>query len=154
MTLNTFRLENEKGFVEFASEDQIYSCTVLSNQGAITFAGQPYFIVPTVVGEQIIVTHSTVVTQPTFGFQIQDVKRDQKTGGDQIRIATSGAVVTMEASGAIDRGADLEIVPTGIKVAVAATGNAQIIGISLDRALANGDLIRVRITARFSAGTF
>jgi hypothetical protein len=49
----------------------------------------------------------------------------------------------MEASAAIARGASVEIVPTGIKVATLTTGT--LVGVALDKAAANGDLIRVAI---------
>jgi hypothetical protein len=49
----------------------------------------------------------------------------------------------MEASAAIARGADLEIVPTGVKVVTKTTGTS--IGRALDKATADGDLIRVLI---------
>jgi hypothetical protein len=49
----------------------------------------------------------------------------------------------MEASAAIARGADLEIVPTGNKVVTQSTGTS--IGRALDQAAADGDLIRVLV---------
>ena len=78
-----------------------------------------------------------------FGFLPYEVRKNSYVAGDFIRVASFFGVMKMEASAAIVRGADLEILPAGNKVSTKAGGTS--IGRALDIAAADGDLIRVLI---------
>jgi hypothetical protein len=66
--------------------------------------------------------------------------------GQDLTIATTGAVITMKASSSISRGASVALVLSDSGEVVTRTTET-ILGIALDKANATNDLIRVKITA-------
>ncbi len=61
-----------------------------------------------------------------------------------MEISQDGNVMVMEASAAIARNAEVMVVVTGSKIATATSGK-RIVGRTLDKAAADGDLVRVQI---------
>ena len=104
--------------------------------------GAPIKIVD-VAGELITVDLATLAADDIFGFLPLGVKTNEFAAGDLTRAAINLSVMYMEAAAAIAKGADLEILPAGVKVVTNAGGTS--IGRSLDKASADGDLIRVLI---------
>lgn len=94
-------------------------------------------------GKHITVDLATAASDDIFGFLPYEVKTNSPAAGDFVRVAFGDSVMLMEASAAIARGADLEILPAGNKVVTQSTGTS--IGRALDKAAADGDLIRVLI---------
>jgi hypothetical protein len=94
-------------------------------------------------GKLITVDLATGASDDIFGFIPYEVKSNSYEAGDLLRVAFADSIMLMEASAAIARGADLEIVPTGNKVVTQSTGTS--IGRALDQAAADGDLIRVLV---------
>jgi len=143
---NQFLQTNEKGALDLAKNANLFDCRIdpLSAQTVLTGigGGAPLKIVD-VAGERIVVDLAILATDDIFGFLPLEVKRNEFLAGSLIRCAINLSVMVMEASAAIARGADLEIVPTGVKVATKAAGTS--IGRALDKATADGDLIRVLI---------
>jgi hypothetical protein len=80
------------------------------------------------------------------GAVIFNNKKATVTGGDIITIAKKHAVIVMEASAAILRGATVALVLATPGQVVTATTEA-VFGKALDKASASGDLIRVEILA-------
>lgn len=85
-------------------------------------------------------------TDKIVGFIVYSTIKNVPVAGDIVNVAFTDSEIVMEAGAAIVRGAQLEIVATGDKV-ITSAGTNKIIGIALDKAAADGDLIRVRILA-------
>lgn len=83
-------------------------------------------------------------TDEIFGFLIYNNKDQNFEAGQRCEVAFSESVMLMEAGAAIVPGAKVEIVATGNKVITYAGTNSKV-GICLDKAAADGDLVRVLI---------
>jgi len=139
---NQFLQTNEKGALDLAKNENLFDCRIDPASVATLNGGAPLKIVD-VAGERIVVDLATLAADDIFGFLPLETKTNEFTASNLIRCASFMSVMVMEASAAIARGADLEIVPTGVKVATNAGGTS--IGRALDKAAADGDLIRVLI---------
>lgn len=91
-----------------------------------------------------IVTKRSADANAIFGVNIFDAKNASKASGKMIQIATSGMVITMEASAAIARGASVALVLATPGQVVTRTTET-ILGKALDKASASGDLVRILI---------
>ena len=139
-TSNQFIQSVEKGQLTL-DPNYSYNAQVSANEAATLVAAQSVLI-EDAAGAQIPVIKATVTTQAIFGFINYNVRTDSSDAQDQVKILRRG-VMHMEAGAAIARGAALEVVITGNKVQTKATGTT--IGIALDKAAADGDLIRVEV---------
>ena len=139
---NQFLQTNEKGALDLAKNENLFDCRIDPASVATLNGGAPLKIVD-VAGERIVVDLATLAADDIFGFLPLETKTNEFIASNLIRCAINLSVMVMEASAAIARGADLEIVPTGVKVATNAGGTS--IGRALDKAAADGDLIRVLI---------
>lgn len=80
----------------------------------------------------------------SFGVCVLDTKNNPKVDGDVCQIAAEGTVVWLEASAAILRGASVSaVLASPGEVVTATTGD--ILGIALDKAAADGSMLRVLI---------
>lgn len=142
---NQFELAREKGQLVLSSNTTPHSfnCQVVSTESGTLTPGQAVVLSDT-AGEQILVEAASAIDDDIFGFVPYAVETNEYVALDQIKVAGKQAVMLMEASAAIARGADVEIVLSGNKVATADTGT--VIGRCLDKAAADGDLVRVEIT--------
>lgn len=91
-----------------------------------------------------IVDERSTATSDIFGVILYNSKINEYEPGDAVEVAASGSVVTMEASAAIVRGASVALVLAAPGEVVTRTTET-ILGVALDKATADGDLIRVRI---------
>lgn len=139
---NSFTIDPIKGQLTFDPSFQVLSCQVDSNETGTLVAGQAVVIVDT-AGAQIPVEAVSAATDDIFGVVVASFKVNEYEALDNIKVAISGSTVYMEASAAIARGADVQVVVSGSKVVTASTGT--VIGKALDKATADGDLIRVLI---------
>lgn len=96
--------------------------------------------------QKIPVVDVAAATDDIYGFVTYSIKDNTPAAGDIINLAIGNTVMAMQASAAIVRGAKVEIVASGAKVATSA-GTNKIVGIALDKASAADDLIRVQILA-------
>lgn len=142
-TSNQFAMSAEKGQLTLDPNWATLNTQVSVNEAGTLVAGQAVTI-EDAAGAQIPVEAATATTDAIFGFVTYNVRTDSYSAEDQVKIAKNGDVMWMEAGAAIARGADLEAVITGQKVQTQATGTT--IGTALDKAAADGDLIRVLIT--------
>lgn len=140
---NQFTITPVKGQLTGAPNWDTLNCIVDANQASALVPGQAVLI-KDVAGAQIPVEDIAAVGNDIFGFVTYSVKKDSYGAGEQIKIAKDGDIMYMEASAAIARGADVEVVISGNKVATQSAGTT--IGKALDKAAADGDLIRVLIT--------
>jgi hypothetical protein len=92
------------------------------------------------------VVECAATTDDVFGFINYDMRRAMFGVGDKVEISSMhGNIMWMTASAAIARNAKVMLVIAGSKVVTAGTTGNVIIGRALDKAAANGDLIRVII---------
>jgi hypothetical protein len=82
-----------------------------------------------------------------YGVKIFSTKENLDSPGDVFSVAMEGAIIYMNASAAIARGALVALVRATEGDVVTRT-TEEILGIALDKASAADDLIRVKITAR------
>ena len=145
MALSAFNYEASKGTLApaFGTESS-FQCRVSTTESAALVAGQAVKLVDT-AGADIIVTAVTAAGDSVFGFVPYGYTKEEYAAGDTIKISTQGNTMLLEASAAVARGASVEVVPTGAKVATASSGT--VVGVALDKAAADGDLIRVAITS-------
>ncbi len=140
--VNQFGMSLEKGLLTL-SKDNLFDVKVDDASVATLVNGAAVKITDT-TDSQITVNIATAATDPIFGFVVYESRKNANVAGDLIRIACIGSVMQMEASAAIARGATVQIEPSGEKVVTRTTGT--VIGRALDKAAADGDLIRVLIS--------
>lgn len=141
--LNQFSQSPEKGQLELSSSASPKVLQCIADSALV-----PGQAVKLVDGTTKVphVTACTADTESVFGFVVYSLKNGSYASGAVVEIAILGSVMIMEASAAIVRGAQLNIVVSGNKVATSASGTKNIIGWSLDKASASGALIRVMIS--------
>jgi hypothetical protein len=143
--LNQTRPTSEKGMLDLGVNWNLFDCRIdPASVADFTSANAFAFKIVDVAGKSIMVDLATANSDDIFGFAPYEVRKNTYEKGDFIRLASKSTVMKMEASAAIARGAKVEIVPTGSKVATQSSGN--VIGRALDKAAADGDLIRVLIS--------
>ena len=140
---NQFGMTVEKGMITGSPAWNTLNCVVAAAESGTLVAGQTV-IIDDVAGAQIPVEAAAATGNAIFGVIAYNIKKNEYVAGDQIKIAKSGDIVYMEASAAIARGATVEAVITGAKVKTVDAGTA--IGTALDKAAADGDLVRVLLT--------
>ena len=99
-------------------------------------------------GPPIVDKRTVNTTDPIWGTIIRQKKSQTQSPGDAVEVATLGAVGTFEASAAIARDGQVELILGASNEAIVApltTGVA--LGYSLDKATQAGELIRIKITA-------
>lgn len=88
-------------------------------------------------------------TDQALGFIVYNLKDISYVANESVEMALFGSVMYMTAGGAITRGASVEVVQASSKV-ITTGGVNPVAGFALDKALADGDLIRVYIQAPFA----
>lgn len=142
--INQQSLTSEKGMLDLAPNDNLFNCRIdPASLSILTNLNGAAFKLLDVAGQTFVVDLAAADDPNIFGFLPFEVKKNSYVAGDFIRLAATQCIMIMEASAAIARGASVEIVPTGIKVATLTTGT--LVGVALDKAASNGDLIRVAI---------
>jgi hypothetical protein len=142
--INQQSLTSEKGMLDLAPNDNLFSCRIdPASVSTLTNLNGAAFKLLDVAGQTLVVDLAAADDPNILGFLPFEVKKNSYVAGDFIRLAATQCIMIMEASAAIARGASVEIEPTGIKVATLTTGT--LVGVALDKAASNGDLIRVAI---------
>ncbi len=132
-----------QGQIDLTFGGSVFSMMVDPTQATALVAGQPVQLynssspIPTVVA-------LTANTDASFGFVVRNLKDANFPTGARLEIASNFAVLYMTAGAAIARGAKIEVVYTTNKV-ITNAGTNPVAGFALDKALADGDLIRVMI---------
>lgn len=149
---NQFGMTPEKGQITRQADDQnLIECLLATTVTDEVVAATAVKLVDS-GGAQIVVEPADAATDDIFGFVVYDYKdtdasngRVGNTGRDRnVTVARRGTIMFMEASGAIARGAEVQYDPTNVEVATAASSNRRV-GRILDKANADGDLVRVDI---------
>lgn len=148
INLNTFELGTAKGVVQFLPSSNVFTCQVYKSLSGTLTPGQPVKLVAGVAG-QITVTACAAESDAVFGVVPLRHKLNGYVAGDLVEIASDYSVVTMEANAAITQYSAVKAAGTGLVNVAAVAGDespaAAQIGIALDAAAAQGDLIRVLI---------
>lgn len=140
---NSFNQSPEKGQINLLEARDVTNVQIASDQAG-TLGPAMAVKLKDVAGPQIVVEKVTDVINDTFfGFIPYEVRTNEHTALAQVKAVGNGEVMLMEASAAIARGAQVEYNLTGDKVTTKTTGAT--IGVALDKAAADGDLIRVKI---------
>ena len=143
-SLNQFAQSTEKGILDLALNPNIISCRIDPDSVASFVAGTAVKL--TDAAGKVLLVEKATIGENIFGFVVYSIKKSVPVAGDFIEVAISGSVMQMEASEAIARGINVEIVSASDKIAPADTVAATIVGKALDKAAADGDLIRVIIS--------
>lgn len=143
LTPNQFIQTPEVGYVDLnAGINNVLTCVHLAGQTTPLVAGQAvkladnYTAIPSV--------QASAITEVAFGVVTVNVKDKDVPAEARVEIARTGTTVFMVASAAIARGADVQYNPATNKVATRATTGATL-GQALDKAAADGDIIRVTV---------
>jgi hypothetical protein len=146
-TSNQFRLSTEQGVIQNGN-GIVFSARVGSAQASDIVAGQAVKYVD-VAGELPSVVSLAANTDKSIGFVVYNAKDAVYKANNRLEIAQAGTVMKMTAGGAIAAGARVEVVYTTTKV-ITTGGTNPVIGIALEKAAADGDLIYVQITTPFA----
>ena len=148
INLNTFELGTAKGVVQYLPSSNVFTCQVYKSLSGTLKAGQPVKLVAGVAG-QITVTACSAESDKVFGVIPLRHKVNGYVAGDLVEVASDYSVITMEAAGAITQYSAVKVAGSGYDQVDAIAGDespaAAQIGIALDAAAAEGDLIRVLI---------
>lgn len=96
-------------------------------------------------GAPIVAIRTSEHLSPIFGVKIRNTKKAKVEGGDVFEIAKFGAVVRFKAAGALSRGAAVTLTLANIGE-VKEVSTKTPLGVTLDKATAAGDIVRVRLT--------
>lgn len=141
---NQFALIPIQGMMDLRFNPAVISAQIDTSSAGGLVAGQPVKMVDSAGGVPKVV-ECAADTDDVYGFLVYDLKQTVFAIGAPVEVACMrDNVMFMTASAAIARNAQVEIVLSGVKVATAASGK-RIVGRALDKAAANGDVIRVTI---------
>lgn len=138
--INQFEMGKEKGQLDLRFNANTFSCRADS----LLVPGQAVKLVD-VAGGIPNVTAIAADTDQVFGFATKSTRKDAIAIGDVIEVSATANVMYMEAGAAIAPGDKVMPVVSGSKVIVASGATKSVIGIALDKAAADTNLIRVYI---------
>lgn len=144
--MNQFAPTSEiKGRLDLQANLDSYAGLVDSTQATALKPGDPVAIVSTSTKLPHFV--KATVGSVVMGFVKWTAKKTQYAAGDMVEVSYANDVMYMEANTSIDAGVAVNIADlTDVRIAKAGASKS-IIGYSMESASAQGDLIRVRITA-------
>ena len=148
-SMNQTRITKSKGELAFSRLiGENLACTVnpaLSPSVPIVPA-QAVKLVPqtTATADAPLIVTPALPHENILGFAIKDLRSDNHYAGSQLDVAIDGAIMIMEASGALDAGKRVGV-NSSVQVVDATTAHIAQIGILLDQAINTGDLVRVLI---------
>lgn len=144
--MNQFAPTSEiKGRLDLQANLDSYAGLVDSTQATALKPGDPVAIVST--SKKLPHFVKATVGAVVMGFVKWTAKKAEYAAGDMVEVSYANDVMYMEANAATNAGAAVNIADlTNVRVAAAGAGKS-IIGYSMESASAQGDLIRVRITA-------
>lgn len=142
LNINQFSQTTVAGEPDSQFSGSVVSARVSANQATALVAGQAVKIENS--GGQGLpnVLATANIEDDVWGVVLRNLKDQSFAAGKTLEIGRDGTVVYLTASGAIARGAPVQIDPTAFTVA-AWNGFGSVIGEAYDQAVNNGDLIRV-----------
>lgn len=150
LNISQFGQSTVQGAMDLAINPSIISGEIDVSSAGNLVAGQSVKMVDSVGGVPKFV-ECAADTDDVYGFLVYDIKTKLFNAYSRVEVAAMrNSVMYMTASAAIARNAKVMIVVSGSKVATATSGKT-IVGRALDKAAADGDLIRVTIDLPGSA---
>jgi hypothetical protein len=143
---NQFKMNVVKGFVDASTPNRLLTAKIADTETATLVAGQCVKIAD-INSKVLPLLGSTKETDDHAGVLVFTTHRNEYKANQNVEFAPlgSGAIVVLEANGAIANGAKVYFAPDGAKV----TGAGTIaIGHAFNKATADGDLIRVILDVR------
>lgn len=141
---NQFVQTPEKGFLDLQNGmNNVHNCQVSNSESGTVVAGEAVKLEDSAGGVPKVLKLAAN-TDKTFGFAVYNQKDTGFTAGMGVSIATNGTVMHMIAGAAIARGAKLEVVYSTGKI-ITNAGTNPVVGYALDKAAADGDVVRVLI---------
>jgi len=143
LNINQFALQAIQGMVDLkVGPSNLIAVDIDSSSAGGLVPGQAVKIV-NVAGGIPNVVECALNSDDVFGFIVYDIKNQTFSAGDKATVAFArGTAVYMTASAAIVPNAKVAIVIASNKIVTATTG-MMVVGRALDKASADGDLIRV-----------
>jgi hypothetical protein len=143
---NQFKLSTLKGTKVFGHEDNVMSVQFYSATNTDTLAPGEFVLLDssTPAGSVPRVVKGSALTDAYFGVVLTNPIQETFAVGDYLEIGVLSSVVVLEASAAINVGASLQYAPTTGKVATKTASNT-VVATALEKAAADGDLIRAFI---------
>lgn len=140
---NQFSQSAVKGMPDLRFSGNTISCQMDTSTAGSIPPGTGVVIVDNAGGVPKVV-EATADTDLITGYISYNQKQATYDSGDAVEVVLDTGVIYLEASAAIARGAKIMPVIAGSKVATATTGKP-ISGVAIDKAAADGDLIRVYV---------
>ena len=141
---NQFAITQQKGAVDLNGfGSNVINGEISKDEAATLTAGQAVKMEDSANGVPKFIALALVTDVP-FGFITRNLKDSDFIANSRCEIALDNTVVVMEAGAAIARGAEVEVQLTGSKVITAVGVNPKS-GFAIDKAAADGDLIRVLV---------
>lgn len=143
LTPNQFIQTPEVGYTDLnAGVNNILTCVHLAGQTTPLVAGQTVKLVDNLTAVPSV--EAAAIADVAFGVVTVNIKDQDFPAEARLEVGRVGTVVFMKASAAIARGANVQYDPATGKIATKASTNG-IVGQALDKATADGDIIRVTI---------
>ncbi len=144
--MNAFAPTSEiKGRLDLDVNLNNFAGVVDTTQASALLPGDPVVIVTTSTGLPHFA--KAAVGGLVFGYVKWSAKKASYKAGDAVEVACGGDVMYMEANAATDAGAAVNIADlANVRIAAAAAGKS-VIGYTMEKAGAQGDLVRVLIGA-------
>lgn len=139
--VNQFKQTVQKGSLDLTINPTVFSVQVDAAQATALVPGQLVKLASTAGGIPKVVA-SAAATDGHFGVVRYNIKDATFAAGAICEVASGYSVIVMEAGAAITRGANVMYAANQKVVTAATTGNI-IVGVALDAAAADTDLIRV-----------
>ncbi len=140
---NQFNMTPVQGEMDLQFHGSVFSMAVDATQASALVAGQAVKLYDRAVPLPTVVALAAN-TDATFGFVVRNLKDATFPALSRVEIATNYSVMYMTAGAAIARGAKVEVVYTTNKV-ITNAGTNPVAGLALDKATADGDLIRIMV---------
>ena len=147
-SMNQTRISKTKGELAF---DRMYesniACTVDPELVGVLVPGQAVTLVNQTNGsvDSPLVITAAAPTDDIFGFVVAGLRSGSYKATNQLDIAISEAIMIMEASGALSPMTRVGTSASAQKVVDASAGHITQVGVLLDKAVNDGDLVRVLI---------
>lgn len=148
-TINAFSMETVQGASDLSFHGSVLTCQIDAAETATLVAGEAVLITDNAGGVPKV-EQLAADTNGTFGFIVRNVKDQNFVAGDRCEVALQGSVLYMTAGAAIARGVAVEYDVSAVKV-ITSAGTNPVVGFALDKATADGDLVRVFITTPVAA---
>lgn len=143
LILNQFDMAPVTGQGTMIAPGETLTCSVDPSQSTPLVAGQAVKLSTTANGvPQVIALAAN--TDKSFGFVLRNLKDQSFSADNPLEIAITDSIMWMTAGAAITRGGSVEVA-FATNTVIASAGVNPIVGIALDTATTNGDLIRVLI---------